>query len=251
MVKIQKIRKIVFILFLVLSSILYLVGCQKNILFIDEIENETLYPIKNNIFFNACLSIKDNPNLVKDCTPQFIITTGDNSVTAMSFSGDGINWSEWVDFEEKYDKFNIASGLNGTTMDSGTKTIYVRFRNIEGVIFPLFSQDPISCSFNYEMQNLFSIMIEPEFIEMNPEESQTFIVRGFDLFSENEVPLDGNKVEWSKPCAAGKLSNTTGLKTIYQAPLETGIRNISVHYGALGAGARVFVKSGQNINIIF
>ena len=237
MIKIQKLRKNFFI-FLALIIVFNLNGCQENIIIT---ENETVYPIENNIPFNGCLNIKGNPGIIKDCTPEFIIISEHSNLTAMSFSGDGENWSEWVGFKEKYDQFNIASDLHGTSMNSGNKIIYARFKDIDGNIFPLTFQEPIVCEFDYEMQNLFSIKIEPDVAEVYPGESQKFLVKGYGIFPENEVPLYSKKVEWSKPCAAGEFSTIIGLETTYVAPQEPGVRNISVHYGVLGAGAKVNV----------
>ncbi len=80
----------------------------------------------------------------------------------MSSSGNGEDWSEWVDYSQSYNKFNIASGLNGTTMESGSKTVYVRFKDKTGNIFQIDFQDSICCHFEYELQPLFPLEIEPE-----------------------------------------------------------------------------------------
>jgi len=126
-------------------------------------------------------------------------------------------------------------------MESGIKTIYVRFKDINGVIYPQNLQEPICCEFEYEMQELFSISIEPNEIEIKQGGSHTFVVKGYNLFSKNEVPLDGKKIEWSKPCGTGDLNPTIGLRTTYTASEIIGPRNITAHYGSLGTGAKVYV----------
>jgi hypothetical protein len=182
-----------------------------------------------------------NSDVVKDCTPEFAIFTDDENIFAMSFSGDGESWSGWVDYSENYEQFNIASGLNGTTMQSGNKIVYIRFKDSNGTIIPRGFQEPVFCSFEYEMQELFSIKIEPNEVQVKPGAQQNFIVRGYDYCSKNEVPVNGEKIEWSKPCAVGMFSSTYGLQTTYTAPEKYGIWNLSAHYGSLGAGAKVHV----------
>lgn len=178
---------------------------------------------------------------VKDCTPEFEIFTGDKNVIAMSFSGDGKQWSDWVSYCEDYTQFNIANGLNGTTMQSGKKIVYIKFKDSFGSIVPSDNQEPVFCSFEYEMQELFSIKIEPDKIQVKPGAQQKFTIRGYDYCSKNEVPINGEKVEWSKPCAVGMFSSTKGFQTTYTAPEKYGKWNISAHYGSLGAGATVYV----------
>jgi hypothetical protein len=185
--------------------------------------------------------IKGNNGVIKDCTPEFSIFTEKENIIWMSFSGNNIDWSDWVDYSENFDQFNIANSLYGTDMESGVKNIFVRFKDMNGVIFPQDFQEPVCCEFEYEIQELFSIRIEPRETEVNSGGIQKFIVKGYDLFAENEVPLDGNKIEWSKPCAVGKLTPLSGLKTTYTAPEIIGTWNISAHYGTLGTGAKVYV----------
>lgn len=193
------------------------------------------------IIVHSYLLVKGNPDMIKDCTPEMTVITDKERVSLMSFSGDGEDWSEWVDFAETYEQFNIASGFYGTKRESGLKTIYVRFKDKEGNIFPENYQEPVCCTINYEMQELFSIQVEPDEIELKIGGSYNFMVKGYDLFAKNEVPLDGEKVEWTKPCGVGKLIPTAGLKTTYTAPEIPGTRNISAHYGSLGAAAKIVV----------
>jgi len=196
----------------------------------------------NNIIIHSYVLVKGNPDeIIKDCTPELSIFTDMSDVTYMSFSGNGSDWSEWAAYSESYNKLNIASGLNGTAMESGFKTIFVRFKDINDVIFPNDLQEPVYCQFDYEMQPLFSLEIQPEKTQVGLGESHEFIVKGYDLFGKNEVPLDGQQVQWKKTCGVGKLNPTTGLKTVYTAPEIPGIRDISAHYGKLGTGAWIEV----------
>ncbi|MFO7889373.1 MAG: hypothetical protein R6V04_03440 [bacterium] len=193
----------------------------------------------NNIEEHGYVLIKGNPTIIKDCTPELSISAGGKEVVFMAFSGNGNEWSEWFEYSESYDEFNIASGQDGTSRDSGFKTLYIRFKDSKGTIIPEHYQEPIFCIFEYKIQELFSICIEPDEVQIKIRESQDFTVKGYDLFSENEVPLDGKKVKWSKPCDIGKLEPTEGLQTTYIAPLYSGKRNITVQYGSLSAGAKI------------
>jgi hypothetical protein len=235
MISLQNFGKLCLI-FLFLIILLFFSACQDNSI-IPNIEEDN----ENNITINAYIIIKGNTDVIKDCTPEFSIFTEKEDIVSMSFSGNGENWSEWVDYNQYYDQFNIASGLYGTKMESGAKTVYIRFKDTNGVIFPQNFQETVYCEFEYEMQELFSIRIEPREAEVKLGGMQDFVVKGYDLFAENEVPLDGNKIEWSKPCAVGKLTPVSGLKTTYTAPEIIGTWNISAHYGSLGTGAKVHV----------
>jgi len=229
------IKKLIFILscFLVVAT---LFGCDQSIV-IPEPDSQD----DNNIVIHSYVLLKGNPSIVKDCTPELAIFTDKSNVSFMSFSGNGSEWSSWVPYSGSYDNFNIASGLNGTIMESGYKKIYVRFKDADGNIFPNDFQENIWCHFQYEMQPLFSLKIQPERIKLGLGESHEFIVKGYDLFGKNEVPLNGQQIEWKKTCGVGKLTPTIGLKTVYTAPDIPGTRDISAHYGSLGTGAWVEV----------
>jgi hypothetical protein len=224
-------------------------SCQKNII-APEINNvNSMDDQDNNISIYSYIIVKGSPSIIKDCTPELIIFTDNKNIAEMSFSGDGLDWSRWVEYSESYDNFNIASGLNGTTMESGFKTVYVRFKDANEIIFPKDSHESVCCHFEYEIQELFSIEIKPQKVELNYGESQIFVVKGFDRFAKNEIPLDGQKIRWEKTCGSGNLNPTTGLKTIYNAPKIPGTRDISAHYGSLGTGAWVVVLSSTDDNI--
>ncbi|MDD4289009.1 MAG: hypothetical protein PHQ99_05425 [Atribacterota bacterium] len=225
-----------FFVFLFVIILLFFNACHGDFV-IPGLEDDN----ENSITTNAYIIIKGNTDIIKDCTPEFSIFTEKTNIASMSFSGNGKDWSEWVAYSENYDQFNIANGLYGTDMESGVKTIYVRFKDINDVIYPQDFQEPVCCKFEYEIQQLFSIEIEPNEIEIKTGESQKFIVKGYDLFSKNEIPLDGKKIEWSKSCGVGKLNPIISLQTTYTAPDIPGPRNISAHYGSLGTGAKIYI----------
>jgi hypothetical protein len=232
-----------------LKSILFITLCILAFTLISACQKNTIIPNtedlnSDNISKESYLIVKGNPDIIKDCTPEFNIFTEKENTTYMSFSGNGENWSEWVEYNESYDQFNIASGFDGTTMDSGSKTVYVRFRDKDGNIFPLDYQEPVYCTFEYEMQKLFSICIDPAEVEIKAGESQNFMLRGYDLIL-NEVPLDTEKIFWTKDCGVGELNPISGLKTTYTPPEMPGIRNISAHYGSLGTGAIIYITEYQ------
>jgi hypothetical protein len=238
-------NKIIFILicFFIIAT---LSGCDRTIL-TPEPDGQNN---NNNILIHSYVLVKGNPDeIIKDCTPELSIFTDMPDVAFMSFSGDGSAWSGWVEYRESYDNFNIASGLNGTAIESGYKTVYIRFKGTNEIIFPKDSHESVCCHFEYEIQELFSIEIKPQKVELNYGESQIFVVKGFDRFAKNEIPLDGQKIRWEKTCGSGNLNPTTGLKTIYNAPKIPGTRDISAHYGSLGTGAWVVVLSSTDDNI--
>ncbi|NLL62112.1 MAG: hypothetical protein GX240_04945 [Candidatus Atribacteria bacterium] len=187
------------------------------------------------------LSIKGSPDIIKDCTPEMEILVEEDDIEYMSFSGNGEDWSEWIRFSKKYDQFNIANGYFGTVRTSGIKNIFVRFKDEAGNILPAEGQNPFYCTVNYEMQELFSIAVVPIEATLRVGEKLSFIVKGYDLFSVNEVPLDEKLTVWSKPCMVGELVPEVGLETIYTAPESPGLRNIRVQYNSLTAGARINV----------
>jgi len=180
--------------------------------------------------------IAGGAEVTKDCTP--ILTIFSEEATQMSFSGDGENWTEWIDYDTSYDEFNIANGLYGTVFGSGTKYVYVRFKDKDG---SLSSPDElISDSIDYEMQELFSIKIYPQKVTIPVGGSYLFTLYGYDL-KLNEVPLEDLKVTWTKCCGVGSLSPTTGLSTTYTTPSTAGERNITAHYNNLQTGAVITV----------
>jgi len=182
------------------------------------------------------LIIEQGAEITKDCTPP--LTIHSEGAAYMSFSGDGFNWCEWVEYSTAYEEFNIANGLNGTEFSSGIKYIYVRFKDEEGILSP--SDKLAFDAIEYEMGELYSIKIFPPEVTIPTGGSHFFTLHGYDL-KLNEVPLDSSKVTWTKCCGVGKLNPTTGLSTTYTAPGTSGKWNISAQYNNLQTGAIIIV----------
>jgi len=160
----------------------------------------------------------------------------------MSFSGNGENWSEWVEYNIFYEDFNMVNNQNGTQFSSGIKFIYVRFKDENGKLSP---SDNLSFgTINYEFKDLDSIKIIPPEVTMTIGSQYTFEVKGYDIDS-SEVPLDGSQIIWVKCCGVGSLSNTSGLTTTYIAPNVSGERYITAACGPLIAGAKTIVVNKE------
>lgn len=182
------------------------------------------------------LIIEQGAEITKDCTPPLTIYS--EGAVYMSFSGDGVNWCEWVEYCTAYEEFNIANGLNGTEYSSGMKYIYVRFKDEEGNLSP--SDELVFDTIEYEMGELYSIKIFPQEVTISVEGNYKFTLRGYDL-KLNEVSLDSSKATWTKCCGVGELNPTIGLSTTYTAPNTSGKWNISAQYNNLQTGAVIIV----------
>jgi hypothetical protein len=159
----------------------------------------------------------------------------------MSFGGDGENWTNWIVYDNSYEEFNIANGLYGTEFGSGTRYIFVRFKNKDG---NLSSLDELAFdTIEYEMGELYSIKIFPQEVTITVGGSYIFTLHGYDYGSKNEIPLESSMVTWAKACGVGSFSPATGLTTTYTAPSTLGKRNISAQYNSLKTGAAVIVVS--------
>ena len=180
--------------------------------------------------------IENNAETTKDCSP--ILTIYSEGAAYMSFSGNGENWTEWEEYNTSYEEFNIANGLYGTEFGTGARYVYVRFKDEDGNLSP--SEELAWDIINYEMGELFSIKILPQEVTISVSGSYLFTLHGYDL-KLNEIPLDGSKVFWTKCCAGGNLSPTTGLSTTYTAPSVLGTRNITAQYNNLKTGAVIIV----------
>jgi len=193
----------------------------------------------NSEITKGSIIIEDDAEYTKDCTPILAISSEDAAY--MSFSGDGENWTDWVEYDNFYEEFNIANGMNGTDLSSGIKYVYVRFKDEEGNLSP--SDELAFDAIEYEMGELYSIKISPQEVAIPVGGSYLFTLHGYDYGSKNEVPLDNAKVTWTKGCGVGSLSPNTGLTTTYTAPSTPGERNITAQYNNLKAGATVNVVS--------
>jgi hypothetical protein len=230
------IKSNVFLVFLfILLSVLYS-GCGSDFSFSPT--NPTAIPTSNpNRPTSGSITIEDGAEITSDCTPSLTIYS--ERATYVSFSGDGENWTDWIEYNTYYDEFNIANGLNGTIFGAGTKVIYARFKDEEGNLSP--SEELAFDTIEYEMGQLYSIKISPQEVTISVGGSYLFNLHGYDYGSKNEVPLDNAKVTWTKTCGVGKLSPIVGLSTTYTAPSIPGKRNITAQYNNLQTGAVIIV----------
>jgi len=181
--------------------------------------------------------IAEGAETTNDCTPSLTIFS--EGATQMSFSGDGENWTEWMDYNTSYEEFNIANGFNGTIFGSGTKYVYIRFKDEEDKLSP--SNELAFDAIEYEMGELYSIKISPQKVTIPVGGSYLFTLHGYDL-KLNEVPLESSKATWTKCCVGvGDLSPVTGLSSTYTAPSVAGERNITAYYNNLQTGAVIIV----------
>lgn len=221
-------RKIIYLLYILVAFTILCIGCVADI--------TPIFPTVTVEPTSGTILIVGGAETTFDRTPTLIIYS--EGAAYMSFSGDGVNWSEWVEYNTTYEEFNIANNLNGTEFSSGLKYVYIRFKDENEKLFP--SDNLVFDTINYEFKNLNSIKIFPSEITMTVSSSYIFEVKGYDIDS-NEVPLDGLKVNWVKCCGVGSLSNTSGLTTTYIAPTVVGERDIVVEYGPLRAGTKIMV----------
>jgi len=233
-------KKIIIFNLLIILLTSFLTGCTGKI-FTPIINPEP--PSNPNELINIKVTIENGAETTKDCTPVLTISSEGEDAVYMSFSGDGSNWTDWLPYNSSYEEFNIANGLNGTIFGSGIKTVYIRFKDLDGNIFP--ADFNILDSIQYEMQDLHFIKITPRNVTVSAGEDTFFTLHGYDLGGKNEVPLEGSKVTWTKCCGVGKLNPTTGLSTTYTAPLTLGRRDISAHYNNLSAGATILVADSN------
>lgn len=215
---------------LILFSIL-LVGCENSIPNSSSDSGILTIPIGP---ISGWIVIENGVETTKDCTP--VLSIYSEGAVYMSFSGDGKNWTKWIDYNDSYEEFNIANGLYGTEFGSGTKCVYVCFKDEENNLSP--SDELAFDTIEYEMGELFSIKIFPKEATIPVKGNYLFALHGYDL-KLNEVPLESSKINWTKSCGVGELSTTTGLSTTYTAPSIPGKRNIAAYYNNLGTGAIV------------
>ena len=116
-----EIKNIFGIILIILFSVLFLHGCYNA-------GNGVVYPTpdKGSILIANGVEITDNH------TPSLTIYS--EGADYMSFSGDGEQWTDWIPYATSYEGFNITSGLYGTEIGSGTKYVYVRFKDLIGNI---------------------------------------------------------------------------------------------------------------------
>ena len=222
-------RSATYIFFILITFAIFFIGCTADI-------TPTIVPAITIGPTSGTLLIEDGAEATFNRTPE--LTLYSEGAAYMSFSGDGINWSEWLEYHTFYGDFNIANNLYGTELSSGLKYVYVRFKDENGKLSP-----PDNLAFdtiNYEFKGLNSIKIIPSEITMAVGSSYTFEVKGYDIDS-NEIPLDGSQIIWEKNCGVGSLSDTSGLTITYTTPTVTGERDIMANYGSLRTGAKIVV----------
>ena len=221
-------HKLIYLFYLLIVFTIIWTGCTSDI--------TPIYPIITVGPTSGTLLIEDGAETTFDRTPT--LTLYSEGADYMSFSGDGENWSEWVEYNTSYEEFNIANKLNGTQFSSGLKYIYARFKDENEKLSP--SDNLAFDTINYEFKDLNSIKIIPSEVTMTIGSQYTFEVKGYDIDS-NEVPLDGSLVIWEKCCGVGSLSSAYGLITTYTAPNVSGERDIIVTCGPLRVGAKIMV----------
>jgi hypothetical protein len=222
-------RSTTYIFFILIAFAMFFIGCTVDI-------TPTIVPTITVGPTSGTISIEGGADTTFDCTPELTIYS--EGAAYMSFSGDGENWSEWVEYNTTYEEFNITNNLSGTEFSAGLKYVYVRFKDENEKLSP-----PDNLAFdtiNYEFKDLNSIKIIPSEITMTVGSSYTFEVKGYDIDS-NEIPLDGSQIIWEKSCGVGSLSDTSGLAITYTAPTVTGDRDIMANCGPLRTGAKIMV----------
>ena len=232
-------RKILISAFILILFSIFSTGCGS---VVPELPFEPEPPISPPLIgpTSGWIIIENDAETTKDCFP--ILTIYSEGAVYMSFSGNGENWTEWEEYNTSYEEFNIANGLYGTEFGTGTRYVYVRFKDKDGNLSP--SEELTWDTINYEMGELFSIKILPQEVTISVSGSYLFTLHGYDL-KLNEVPLEGSKVSWTKGCGGGNLSPTTGLSTTYTAPSVTGKPNITAQFNNLKTGAKIIVVGGD------
>ncbi len=79
---------------------------------------------------NGTISVAAGAATTNDTTPT--LTLSSTGATYMAFSGDGVNWSDWVAYATTYSSFGVTTG-EGCTSGDGTKIVYVKYKNDDDV----------------------------------------------------------------------------------------------------------------------
>lgn len=221
-------HKSIYLFYLLIVFTIICTGCASDV--------TPIFPIITVGPTSGTLLIEGGAKTTFDRIPA--LTLYSEGAAYMYFSGDGVNWSEWVEYNSSYEGFNMVNNQNGTQFISGLKYIYVRFKDKNGKLSP--SNNLAYDTINYEFKKLNSIKIIPSEVTMTTGSQYTFEVKGYDI-DANEVPLDGSLVIWEKCCGVGSLSNTSGLTTTYTAPNVSGERDVIANCGPLRVGAKIMV----------
>ena len=229
--------KIFILAFMLILFSLFFIGCENIIPNSPSNSGTSIIPIGPT---SGWIIIENGAETVKDCTPSLSVYS--EGADYMSLSGDGVIWTDWIKYNTYYDKFNIANGLNGTKFGSGTRYVYVRFKDKEGNLSP--SDEFAFDAIEYEMGELFSIKIFPQEVTIPVNGSCLFTLHGYDL-KLNEVLLDSSKINWIQCSCAGNLSPNTGLSATYTADSFPGALVIHAQYGNLKCVTHIKVVSND------
>lgn len=222
-------KKNISILTIILITILILsTGCASNF---------TAPPLPENGLSKGTIIISNGAETIQDFTPDLALLC-EGAAAYMRFSGDGVEWTNWITYNTNYEGFNISSNSNGATFGSGIKTVFVQFKDSEGNLSP--SDDLAYDTVVYNMPELSQLEISPESAEMKVNEKKSFSVTGWSKYGEYEVPLDGEKVNWY-PCCDAEVDPVNGLSTTYTAPSSSGNYHIRAYYEGKWDTAMIYV----------
>ena len=116
-------RSTAYIFFILIAFAIFFIGCTADI-------TPTIFPVVTIVPTGGTLLIEGGAETTFDRTPE--LTLYSEGAAYMSFSRDGINWSEWVEYNTFYEDFNIANNLYGTELSAGLKYVYVQFKDENG-----------------------------------------------------------------------------------------------------------------------
>lgn len=222
-------KKNISILTIILITILILsTGCASNL---------TAPSIPENGLSKGTIIISNGEETVQDFTPGLTLLC--EGAAYMRLSGDGMEWTSWITYNTNYESFNISSNSNGATFGSGTKIVYVQFKDSEGNVSP--SDDLAYDTVVYNMPELSKLEIDPDSAEVNVNGKKTFSVTGWSSSKEYEIPLNGDNVTWEACCDA-KVSPVHALSTTYTAPSSSGnYYHIKAYYEGKQKTAMIYV----------
>lgn len=224
----SKINFTILTIFILMTLFILSTGCATNI------TTTSLTPTGPS---KGIITIAEGAESTKDCTP--ILNIFCEGATYMSFSGDGASWTDWVKYSTTYEGFNIANKSYGTVFGSGTKTVYVKFKNNEGITSPL--DDLAYATIYYNMPELRYFEVSPKKTTIKLNGEGFFTAIGWSEDKEYEVPIDGDKVTWTHCCSVGMVKPTQGLSTIYTPVGITSpcTKYISAYYEDKQASAEI------------